>query len=105
VIFGSYSAGNIQQLALTLASDIFRRFPAAIANSPQPLVSQRRRSEILENVFSRAGQFSRDNQFGFLARIRLGSALKWRLKEMGYDEKFIELAAQHLVASITRPQK
>jgi hypothetical protein len=105
VIFWPFIAGNIQTLALSLATDIARRFPAAIANSPEPLVSPQRRREILDEVFSRAGQYSVENRLSVLARIRLGSALKWRLKEMGYDETFIDLAAEHLIASVTRQNK
>jgi len=92
--------GKVHELAGSLAQEISRRYPPAIANSPEPLVSPRRRFEILEKVFARARQFSQDYELGRLARIRLGSSLRWRLKELGYDEKFIEIATEHLVASI-----
>jgi hypothetical protein len=105
VNFRLFFTRGIQEFARGLAGDIARRYPAAIANSPEPLVSQRRRSEILENIFSQAKQFSLENQLGILARIRLASALKWRLKEMGYDEKFIEMATEYLLTSIARESK
>jgi len=102
VIFRLFLAGNIQECARSLAVDIARRYPAAIANSPEPLVSQRRRSEILEVVFSQARQFSQEHRLGVLGQIRLSGALQWRLKEMGYDEEFIDVATEYLVASVTR---
>jgi hypothetical protein len=43
-----------------------------------------------------------ERRLGVLGQIRLGSALKWRLKEMGYDEEFIDMATEYLVASVTR---
>lgn len=96
---------KVLEFAGSLAQEISRRYPSAIANSPEPLVSPRRRFEILEKVFARARQISKENQLGSLARFRMGSALKWHLKEMGYDEKFIEIAAEHLVASFTRKKE
>ena len=95
-------AGGIQECARALAGDIARRYPAALANSPEPLVSQRRRSEILETVFLQARQFSQEHRLGVIGQIRLGGALKWQLKEMGYDEEFIDMAAELLAASVAR---
>ena len=99
--FRLLSAKHIRKLAQSLAADISSRYPAEIANSPEPMVSQQRRSEILENVFLRARQFNLEGWLGALARIRLASTLKWQLKEMGYDEKFIDTAMEHLVACVT----
>ena len=103
--FRLFSAKHVQRLAQNLAADIASRYPAEIANDPEPMVSRQRRSEILENIFLRARQFNLESRLGALARIRLGSALKWQLKEMGYDEKFIDTAMEHLVASVTREPK
>ena len=99
--FRLFSAKPLQTLAQSLAADIARHYPAEIANIPEPMVSQQRRSEILENIFLRARQFNMGSRLGVLARIRLAGALKWQLKEMGYDEKFIDTAMEHLIASIT----
>ena len=96
-----FSARHIQKLAQSLAADIASRYPAEIANSPEPMVSQQRRSEIVANIFLRARQFNLGGWLGILARIRLVSALKWRLKEMGYDERFIDTAMEHLIESVT----
>ena len=103
--FRLFSAKPIQKLAQSLAADIASRYPAEIANSPEPMVSQQRRSEILKNIFIRARQFNPGSRLGVLARIRLAGALKWQLKEMGYDEKFIDTAMEHLVASVAREPK
>jgi hypothetical protein len=102
VIFRLFFAGSVQECARSLAADIARRYPAAIANSPELLVSQQRRSEILETVFLQARKFSQEHRLGVLGQMRLGSTLKWRLKEMGYDEEFIDTATEYLLASISR---
>ena len=93
---------KLHELAEGLSMEISKRYPSAIANSPEPLVSPGRRSEILNEVFTRAERFSSQNDLGVFATFRLGSALKWRLKELGYDDKFIDIVAQHLVASVSQ---
>ena len=103
--FRLFSAKHIQTLAQSLAADIASRYPAEIANSPEAMVSQQRRSEILENIFLRARQFNLGSRLGVLARIRLAGGLKWQLKEMGYDEKFIDTAMEYLIASVTNDRK
>jgi hypothetical protein len=105
VKFRLLSAKHIQELAQSLATDIASRYPTEIANSPEPMVSRQRRSEILEHIFLRAGQFKLEGWFGILARIRLGSALKRQLMELGYDEQFIDTAMEHLVASVKNEPK
>jgi len=105
VNFRLFSPKQIQMLAQGLAADIASRYPAEIANNPEPMVSRQRRSEILENIFLRARHLNLGGWLGILARIRLASALKWQLKEMGYDEKFIDTAMEHLVASVTNNPK
>jgi len=101
VIFGLFSDKHIQKLVQDLATDIAKRYPAEIANNPDFLVSPQRRSEIFENVFSPAKQFSREVPLGFLGRIKLQRHLRWRLREMGYDETFIDSATEYLTSFVT----
>ena len=105
MILRLFSPTYFQTLAKGLAADIASRYPAEIANNPEPMVSQQRRTEILENIFLRARQFDLQGWLGVLARMRLASALKWQLKEIGYDEKFVDTAMKHLVSSVTQESK
>ncbi len=89
-------------MAQTLAQDVARRYPPAIANNPARVVSQQRLSAILEQVFANAAGFSRENSFGWYKRVRLGNAFKWELKEIGYDEEFINMATKGLIRSVNR---
>ena len=85
-----------------MAQDVARRYPPAIANNPTRLVSQQRLCDILEQVFPHATEFCRENTLGWYKRSRLRSAFKWELKEMGYDDKFINMAAGDLIAYVIR---
>lgn len=89
-------------MAKRLAQDVAKRYPPAIANNPAQMVSQQRLSGILEQVFTRATEFSRENKLGWYKRARLGNDFRWELKEMGYDEKFVDTATEGLVLHVTR---
>ena len=96
------STPKLAELATSLAQEVAKRYPPAIANNPAQVVSQQRLSEILEQVFARATDFSRENTLGWYKRARLGQRFRWELKEMGYDEKFVGTAAKGLIRCVTR---
>ena len=93
---------KVAELAKSLAQDVAKRYPPAIANNPVPMVSQQRLSAILDEVFARATNFSRENKLGWYKRAKLGNEFRWELKEMGYDEGFIDVATEGLIMHVTR---
>jgi hypothetical protein len=93
---------KVAELAKRLAQDVAKRYPPAIANNPAQTVSQQRLSDILEEVFTRATEFSRENKFGWYKRAKLGKDFRWELNELGYDEKFIDVATEGLILCVGR---
>jgi hypothetical protein len=102
MIFKLFSASKIDEFAKNLAQEIAKRYPPAIANNPEQMVSQKRLSAILEEAFTRAHQFNLDQKLGMFRKAKLGNTFKWELKEMGYDEKFVDLATEGLIVYLTR---
>lgn len=96
------SSSKVDDFAKELAQDIAKRYPPAIANNPEQMVSQKRLTTILEDTFTRAHQFNRENKLGMFKKAKLGNTFKWELKEMGYDEKFVDMATEGLVVYLTR---
>jgi hypothetical protein len=96
------STRKIAELAASLARDVARRYPPAIANNPVQAVSQRRLSVILEEVFARTADFSRENKLGWYKRAWLGTGFRWELNELGYDKKFVDAATEGLVLYVGR---
>jgi hypothetical protein len=101
MIFDLFSSGKMREFARVLAQDIARRYPTAIANSPDQIVSLQRTAEILDEAFVHAHQFGRRHQTGLLGKARLGRTFKRELREIGYDEAFVELAAAKLARKLT----
>lgn len=102
MIFKLFAASKVDEFAKSLAQDIAKRYPPAIANNPEQMVSQKRLTNILEEAFSRAHQFNREQRLGMFKKAKLGNTFKWELKEMGYEEKFVEMATEGLIVYLTR---
>ena len=103
MILEFFSTRKVTDFAKSLAQDVAKRYPPAIANNPAQMVSQKRLSGILEEAFVRAAEFNREHKRGWYKKAKLGNEFKWELKEIGYDEKFIDVATEGLIVYVTRP--
>ena len=54
-----FSTSKVNEFAKTLANDIAKRYPPAIANNPEQMVSHQRLTTILEEAFNRAAEIGR----------------------------------------------
>jgi hypothetical protein len=97
-----FSTRKLGQFAKSLAQDVAKRYPPAIANNPAQVVSQQRLSGILEEIFTRTTDFSRENKLGWYKRARLGRNFRWELNELGYDKKFVDRATEGLILYVSR---
>lgn len=101
-LFGSVSGRNVDAFAKGLAQDLAKRYPPALDKGSERKVSQKRLTNILEDTFSRAIEFKRQHKLGVYKKARLGNTFRWELQEMGYSEKFVEIATEGLIVYITR---
>jgi hypothetical protein len=85
-----------------LAQRISARFPPVIANDPERAVPQKRIEEILQETLSATLQAERETHIGILRRISLRSTFKRALRETGYEEKFVDFAADKFIERLTR---
>jgi len=93
---------KVDDFAKVLAQDIAKRYPPAIANNPEQTVSAKRLTSILEDTFVRANDFKTEHKLGIYGKAKLGNTFKWELKEMGYNEKFVDLATEGLIVYLTK---
>ncbi len=101
-LFGSVSGKDVDGFAKTLAQDLAKRYPPALDKGTERKISQKRLTTILEDTFSRAIDFRREHKLGVYKKARLGNTFRWELQEMGYSDKFVEVATEGLVVYITR---
>lgn len=96
---GLFPSGRLDEFARNLARGVARRYPPVIANDPEQTVSQKRVAGILEQVLSTASGLE---PLGFFRRALLGKSFKRELKEIGYEEEFVETAAKELTSRLRR---
>jgi hypothetical protein len=101
-LFGTVSSKEVDAFAVGLAQDLAKRYPPALDKGSERKISQKRLTSILENTFDRAKEFKLQHKLGVYKKARLGNTFRWELQEMGYSEKFIEVATEGLVVYITR---
>ena len=97
-----FSSSKFDILVQRLGQRISLRFPPVIANDPERAVSQMRIQEILDEIFDEALQTEREDQIGFLSKARLKNAFRRELREIGYDEKFVDFATDKLIDRLVR---
>jgi hypothetical protein len=100
--FAMFTAGRFDALVQRLAERVNARCPPVVANNPERTVSHERVEEILNECIVAALQLLREKRIGLLGRARLKSALRWELREIGYEEKFADLAAEKLIEHVSR---
>lgn len=100
--FRLFSTKHITEFAQTLAGQLAKRYPPALDVSPEKKISHARLTKVLEETLTQAADFKRANRLGLFGKAKLGSEFKWQLKELGYTEKFVEVATEGLMVYITR---
>ena len=55
---------------------------------------------IMEGLATRAVRFHTENKMGIYRKAKLANVFKWRLKEAGYSEDFIEKVTKDLVTRL-----
>jgi hypothetical protein len=102
-LFGSVSAKDVDQFAKGLAQDIAKRYPPTMdKGGAERKISQKRLSTILEDTLSKAVEFRKQHKLGVYKKARLSNTFRWELQELGYSDKFIEVATEGLVVYISR---
>ena len=103
-LFGSTSGKEIDQFAKSLADAVAKRYPPSLERSDEKKVSVARVTKVLEDALQNAAQFAQEKRLGTLSKARLGNSFKWELKELGYGERFVEVATEGLIVYVTRKQ-
>ena len=97
-----FSPSKFDALVEGVAQRISMRFPPLVANDPERTVSQERIKEILSETFAPALRSERKHPIGFVGRAQLRNAFRRQLREIGYDEKFVDFAAERFIEQLTR---
>ncbi len=101
-LFGSISGKQVDEFAKSLAQELAKRYPPELDKGGQRKLSQKRLTSILEDTYNRAVDFRTQHKLGVYKKARLGNTFRWELKELGYSDKFVEIATEGLIVYISR---
>ncbi len=93
---------DVDEFAKKLAEMVAKRYPPTLDQAKEKRVSANRITKVLEDVLDQAAEYGQKNKLGVYKKARLANAFKWELKELGYSDKFIEVATEGLVVYTTR---
>ena len=98
-ILGLLNTRELEQFASGLASDLARRFPPASEARTDP-GARNQLNVILEGLAVRAVRYHAENKLGIYRKAKLGNVFKWKLKELGYSDEFVERATKEIVTRL-----
>lgn len=96
------SSKEVETFADGLAEAIAKRYPPAMDAAEQRKVSVNRLTKILEDAFEKAAAFQAEHKLGWIKKASLGNTFRWKLKQLGYSERFIEVATEGLIVRISK---
>lgn len=92
---------DVDAFAKKLAEMVAKRYPPTLDQAKEKRVSANRITKVLEDVLDQAAEYGQKSKLGVYKKARLANAFKWELKELGYSEKFVEVATEGLVVYTT----
>jgi hypothetical protein len=101
-LFSLFSNADVNVFAKDLASTLAKRYPPALDVSPEKRVSESRLTKVLEETLNQATEFQQKHRLGVFRKAKLGNEFRWQLKELGYTERFIDVATEGLMVYLTR---
>ena len=97
---GLVDTKEVEAFATTLAEDLGRRFPPA-SEKRTDAGAKHQLSVILDGLGARAVRFRDEKQLGLYKKAKLGNVFRWKLKELGYSEAFVESATNAIVTRVS----
>lgn len=90
---------EVEAFAIALAEDLARRFPPD-SESRSDRGASRQLASILDSLADRAVGFRNERGLGLYKKAKLGNRFRWRLKELGFSEQFVEEATSAVVTRV-----
>ena len=94
-----FDTKDLEQFGTGLAEDLGRRFPPASEARTDP-GAQHQIKVILEGLSVRALRYHEQHKLGIYKKAKLGNVFRWKLKELGYSDGFVEKATKEIITRL-----
>lgn len=96
---GLVDTKEVEAFATTLAEDLGRRFPPA-SEKRTDVGAVNQLKVILEGLENRAARFRDEKRLGLYKKAKLGNVFRWKLKDLGYSDAFVDKATNAIVTRV-----
>jgi hypothetical protein len=93
---------TLDEFSKSLAKDLASRYEVGSESTALNKKAKRKLGAALDDIYIKAMDFQRENTLGIYGKARLGNTFKWELKEMGYEDEFIDEATKGLLVSLNK---
>ncbi len=101
-MFGRVGNKEIDEFSKLLAKELADQFQVEQKNSSDMKKAVKRRGATINKIYNKAFDFKQQYRLGIYGRARLGNTFKWELREMGYENDFIDEMTKGLLISLNR---
>jgi hypothetical protein len=98
-MFKFLNTRELEEFATGLATDLGRRFPPASEARTDPGAKHQLRV-ILEGLAARALRYHEQHKLGIYKKAKLGNVFRWKLRELGYSNRFAEDATKEIITRL-----
>lgn len=88
------------EFAREIAHKIARHYPVSVEAKLKTAGGKKRLGGVVEAVFDDVERYQAQSHMGWLRKARFGNELKWRLKEAGYSEEFVDALTEGIVTHL-----
>jgi hypothetical protein len=98
-MFKFLNTRELEEFATGLANDLGRRFPPASEARTDPGAKHQLRV-ILEGLAARVLRYHEQHKLGIYKKAKLGNVFRWKLRELGYSNRFAEDATKEIITRL-----
>lgn len=100
-IFRFFNHSSEKEFAGDLVERLLKELPPRLMEQHHKVLSVNKITRLLERNGQLATSYQQANRLGVMKRAVLANHFKWRLKNSGYPDDFVDVATESLVVSLT----
>lgn len=102
-MFGRTSNKEIDEFSRTLAKEVAEQVQAGQKKkAASKNKAERKIGAAMNRIYGKASDFQKQHGLGIYGKARLGNTFKWELREMGYENDFVDEVTKGLLLSLNR---
>lgn len=101
-MFNKMNSKELDEFSKSLARELAQHYEVGREDEALSKKAQRKLGRALDKIYLKAVDFQIEHKLGIYGKARLGNTFKWELKELGYQEAFVDEATKGLIVSLNR---